>query len=391
MTTTEPRLDAEALMAAAVEQTGLDDFGPPSFREGLDVYCASVPEAQLNDLGHAVVPGNIVGALANRLKVIDWAKTHPEVGDEQIEAPFVVVGIFRAGTTFLSYLLEKDARHRPLFGWEAQDSVPPPDPATVATDPRIEATVIGRQMLDSINPQIKVVQNEEPDGPTECIAVLNQDFKSLLWEALTNVPTYGAWLHGTDHASAYEYHRTVLQVLQSGGVRGRWSLKSPHHVLHLDALTAVYPDARIVVMHRDPLVLSASVCSLISTLSGTFSDADHTAYIAEHWTDMLARSVAALNAFRDANPQVPIVDVQYAELVGDPLATMERVYGAFDDELTGQAADAMRAHVDSRPKGRFGTHRYDLDEFGLDGPALTERFADYVERYQIPLESRDSA
>ena len=106
---------------------------------------------------------------------------------------------------------------------------------------------------------------------------------------------------------------------------------------------------------------------------------------------MLARSVAALNAFRDANPQVPIVDVQYAELVGDPLATMERVYGAFDDELTGQAADAMQAHVDSRPKGRFGTHRYDLDEFGLDGPALTERFADYVERYQIPLESRDSA
>ena len=269
--------------------------------------------------------------------------------------------------------------------------MPPPDPATVATDPRIEATVIGRQMLDSINPQIKVVQNEEPDGPTECIAVLNQDFKSLLWEALTNVPTYGAWLHGTDHASAYEYHRTVLQVLQSGGVRGRWSLKSPHHVLHLDALTAVYPDARIVVMHRDPLVLSASVCSLISTLSGTFSDADHSAYIAEHWTDMLSRSVDALNTFRDDNPQVPIVDVQYAELVGDPLATMERVYGAFDDELTGQAADAMRAHVDSRPKGRFGTHRYDLDEFGLDGPALTERFADYVERYQIPLESRDSA
>jgi hypothetical protein len=391
VTTTESRLDAEALMAAAAEQTGLDDFGPPSFREGLDVYCASMPEAQLNDLGDMVVPANIVGALSNRLKVIDWAKSHPEVADEQIEAPFVVVGIFRAGTTFLSYLLEKDDRNRPLFGWEAQDSVPPPDPATAATDPRIEATVVGRQMLDSINPQIKVVQNEEPDGPTECITVLGQDFKSLVWEALTNVPTYGAWLHGTDHRSAYEYHRTVLQVLQSGGVRGRWSLKSPHHVLHLDALTAVYPDARIVVMHRDPIVLSASVCSLITTLSGTFSDGDHRAYIADHWTDMLSRSVDALNTFRDANPQVPIVDVQYAELVGDPLATMERVYGAFDDELTGQARDAMRAHVESRPKGRFGTHKYDLDEFGLEGPALTERFADYVERYQIPLESRDSA
>jgi hypothetical protein len=162
-------------------------------------------------------------------------------------------------------------------------------------------------------------------------------------------------------------------------------------VLHLDALTAVYPDARIVVMHRDPLVLSASVCSLISTLTGTFSDADHTAYIAEHWTDMLERSVAALDAFRDANPEVPIVDVRYADLVGDPIATMERVYGAFGDELSGQARSAMQAHVDSRPKGRFGSHRYDLDEFGLDGPALAERFAGYVERYEIPLESHDSA
>ena len=391
MTTTDARLDAGVLIAAAIEQSGLDDFGPGSFREGLDVYCESVPEAQLNDLGQAVVPGNIVGALVNRLKVVDWVKQHPEVSEERIEAPFVVVGIFRAGTTLLSYLLEKDDRHRPLFGWEAQDSVPPPVPAHMKDDPRIAATVAGRAMLDEINPRIKVVQNEEPDGPTECIGVLNQDFKSLVWEALTNVPTYGAWLHATDHRSAYEYHRTVLQVLQSGGVRGRWSLKSPHHVLHLDALTAVYPDARIVVMHRDPVVLSASVCSLITTLTGTFSDADHRAYIAEHWTDMLARSVDWLNGFRDANPDVQIVDVKYAELVGDPLATMERVYGAFGDELTGPARSAMQAHVDSRPKGRFGSHRYDLDEFGLDGPALAERFAGYVERYEIPLESSDSA
>ena len=119
--------------------------------------------------------------------------------------------------------------------------------------------------------------------------MLNQDFKSLLWEAIANVPTYGRWLLGTDQRSAYAYHRQVLQVLQSGGVRGRWTLKSPHHALHLDALTAVYPDARLVLMHRDPVVLCASVCSLITTLTGTFTDADHKRYIAEHWTDMLAR------------------------------------------------------------------------------------------------------
>jgi hypothetical protein len=385
-------LEPDTLVAQAIEQTGLDDFGPDDFREGLAVYCDSVStEAQLNDIGEMVIPGNIVACLVNRLRVYDWAKQHPGVTDDEIVAPFVVIGIFRAGTTFVSYLLEKDHRNRPLLGWEAQSSVPPSTPETRTTDPRIEAAIAGRAMLDQINPRVRVVQNEDADGPTECISVLNQDFKSLTWEALSNVPTYGEWLHRTDHRSAYEYHRLVLQVLQSGGVRGRWSLKSPHHAMRLDALHAVYPDARLIVMHRDPVVLSASVCSLITTLTSTFSDADHGAYIAEHWTDMLTASIDGLNIFRDAHPEVPILDVQYAELVSDPLATMTRVYESFGDELDAQSYDAMRAHVESRPKGRFGQHGYDLDEFGLDGPALAERFRPYVERYDIPLESFGSS
>jgi hypothetical protein len=382
------QIDSNALIAAACAQTGLEDFGGDTFREGLGVFCESASsEAQLNALGALAAPGMVLGALTNRLKVTDWLKHHPEVAHERIEAPLVVVGMFRAGTTFLTYLLEKDPRHRPLLRWEAGDSVPPPQPETMASDPRIDAARMAMAMLDQINPRVRMVQSEEPDGPTECIAVLSQDFKSLLWEALANVPAYGTWLQGTDHTSAYAWHRRVLQVLQSAGVRGRWSLKSPHHALHLDALTATYPDARMVLMHRDPVVLCASVCSLITTLTGTFSDADHKRYIAEHWTDMLARSVAAVDRFRAANPGAQIVDVHYADLVREPVATMRRVYAAFGEELRGPALAAMTAHVESHPKGRFGQHRYDLAEFGLDGAAIAERFRGYVQRYGIPLES----
>ncbi len=382
------QIDSNALIAAACAQTGLEDFGGDAFREGLGVFCESASgEAQLNALGALAAPGMVLGALTNRLKVTDWLKRHPEVTRERIEAPLVVVGMFRAGTTFLTYLLEKDPRHRPLLRWEAGDSVPPPRPETMATDPRIEASRMAMAMLDQINPRVRMVQSEEPDGPTECIAVLSQDFKSLLWEALANVPGYGRWLQATDHHSAYAWHQRVLQVLQSAGVRGRWSLKSPHHALHLGALTATYPDARMVLMHRDPVVLCASVCSLITTLTGTFSDADHKRYIAEHWTDMLARSVFAVDAFRAANPRANIVDVHYADLVREPIATMRRVYAAFGEELEGPALAAMTAHVESHPKGRFGQHRYDLAEFGLDGAAIAERFRRYVQRYDIPLES----
>jgi hypothetical protein len=379
----------EALIAAACEQTGMSDFGGDSFREGLAVFCESASnEAQLSPTGAGIIPAAIVGALTNRLKVTDWVKRHPGVLDERIEAPLVVIGMFRAGTTLLTYLLEKDERHRPLFRWEAGDSVPPPTPETLATDPRIDATRAAMTFMDQINPRMRVVQSEEADGPTECISVLNQDFKSLTWEAMANVPTYGKWLHGADHRSAYDYHKRVLQLLQSGGVRRqRWSLKSPHHALHLDALTAVYPDARMVLMHRDPVVLCSSVCSLITTLTKTFSDADHKAFIAAHWTDMLARSIDSVNAFRDANPDKKIVDVHYAELAADPIATMRRVYGEFGEELEGQALQAMTAQIESRPKGRFGKHGYSPAEFGLDAGAIAERFRPYVERYDIPLET----
>src|SRR5206468_442094 len=158
---------------------------------------------------------------------------------------------------------ERDGRNRALLRWEAGDSVPPPTADSLHTDPRVETARAGADMLEQLNPRIRAIHHEEPDGPTECISVMSQDFKSLSWEAISNVPTYSAWLLGTDHRSAYEYHRLVLQVLQHGGVRGRWALKSPHHAIALDALIAVYPDAQLVLLHRDPVELCASVCSLI--------------------------------------------------------------------------------------------------------------------------------
>jgi hypothetical protein len=378
----------DELMTEARGLAQLDDFGRDSFREGLAVYCESVSsQAELNELGETAIRANIVGTLVNRLRVVDWAQQHPTVADERIEAPLVVIGMFRAGTTFLSYLLEQDPRNRALLRWEAGESVPPPTPETLHSDPRIETARFGNDMLEQINPRIRAIHHEEPDGPTECITLMSQDYKSLSWEAISNVPAYGEWLLQVDQRSAYEYHRLALQVLQSGGVRGRWTLKSPHHAIALDALTAVYPDARLVLLHRDPVVLCASVCSLIHTLSGTFSDADHRAYIADRWVTMLEESVRRIDAFRAAHPEHPIVDVQYDDLMRDPVGTVSSIYAFFDDGGAGldpSARDAMAAYVTAHPKDSLGVHGYDLAEFGLDPAQLAERFSGYVTRYGVP-------
>jgi hypothetical protein len=385
-------LKADELVAEARGQTGLDNFGTDSYREGLAVYCTSVDsEARLNDLGVTAIRANIVGNLVNRLRVVEWAAQHPDVADQHIDAPLVVIGMFRAGTTFLSCLLEQDHRNRALLRWEAGDSVPPPTASGLHRDPRVEAARVGGDMLEQINPRLRAIHHEEPDGPTECIAVMSQDFKSLSWEAISNVPAYGEWLLGADQLSAYEYHRLVLQVLQSGGARGRWTLKSPHHALALEAATAVYPDAHLVLLHRDPVELCASVCSLIHTLSGTFTDADHRAYISEHWVAMLEESIRRIDRFRAAHPEHPIVDVRYDDLVRDPIGTIESIYsssgGAEGDALDAPARAAMTRFVASHPKNALGVHEYDLEAFGLDAGQLTERFSDYVARYEVPTRS----
>lgn len=374
-------------MAEARMATGLEDFGPGDFHEGLAAYCESVfSEADLNEIGVMAVRGNIVANLANRLRIVDWTQRHADVADERITAPLIVIGMFRAGTTLLSHLLDRDPRNRALLRWEAADSVPPPTAADFRVGPRVEAARASGAMLEQLNPRMAAIHHEEPDGPTECIAVMSQDFKSLSWEAISNVPSYSRWLLDVDQRSAYEYHRLVLQVLQHGGVRGRWTLKSPHHALALDALTAVYPDARLVLLHRDPVVLCASVCSLIENLSGTFSDVDHRTYIAEHWTSMLETSVSRIDAFRDAHPDRPIVDVQYDDLIQKPVETVAGIYHAVGDVLSGDARAAIESFVADNAKGKFGVHSYDLDHFGLREEEVAERFASYIERYEVPRE-----
>jgi hypothetical protein len=381
-------VDIDALVAQARTTTGLDDLGPDAFRAGLEVLAeAAAREAQFNAVGEAAFPGMLVAALANRLRVNDWYTRHPEIATENIDAPIVVIGMFRAGTTLLSRLLDQDRGNRALLGWEAGDSAPPPTPATHRVGPRVDAVHAANAMLSTLNPRVDVVHREAADEATEDISVMAQDFKSLSWEAVANVPAYDDWLMAVDQRSAYEYHRRVLQVLQSGGVRGRWTLKSPHHAIALDALTEVYPDAHLVLLHRDPVVLCGSVCGLISTLSSTFSDADHRAYVGRHWSTKLEESVRRIDEFRAAHPERTVIDVQYTDLVADPAGTVARIYAACDDELSDDAHAAISDYAARNPKGQFGAHRYDLAEYGLDAGEVRERFAGYVDRYGVPTES----
>lgn len=381
-------MNAHELIDQAIAQSGLGDLGDPSALEGLEVLVEAIDaEAKLNELGDLGIAGAIVAALVNRLRVIDHLKQNPELAATPVKAPLVVVGLFRAGTTLFSNLLDHDPANRSLLRWESGDSVPPPRPDERRTGPRVEASQAGADMLEALNPTIRSIHHEDATSPTECISVLGQAFRSISWEAIVNVPTYAAWWRSGDNHPAYAYHRQVLQVLQSGGTTGRWTLKSPGHALALDALVETYPDARLVVLHRDPAMLAASVCSLIGAMSGTFSDADHGDYVREHWTSTLEQSIAGIDDFRARRPEHPIVDVHYEHLVTDPVGSVESVYEALGVVPGSGAFGAMADYLAAHPRGSLGVHRYDAAALGLDADALRERFAGYVERYGVRLET----
>jgi hypothetical protein len=384
---------ADELVERAVAETGLADLGTTAWRDGLEAVLASAAaEADLNDIGRRILHGWVHERLTNRLRVIDHVVHHPEVREERVERPLVVAGMLRTGTTILLELLAQDPANRPLMKWEGLDSVPPPEAATFATDPRIDRWVARMESTYAMVPALKAVHWEPGDGPTECVALLGQSFRSQDWLGLFHLPSYVEWYLGCDFTPAYDYHRLALQLLQSKAP-GRWVLKAPAHLLALDELCATYPDARVVVTHRDPRRTVASSVSLSTTsipdsLTETLTTGGWWGHL---WMRMLGEMVDRLGAFRERRPEVDVYDLHYHDLVADPVGAVAGIYDHFGETLSAEAESAMRTYLADHPQGRHGRHRYTLDDAGLTVAEVDERFARYRAQFGVIPEDEERA
>jgi Sulfotransferase family len=378
----------DELVTRACERAVLDDFGEDSWREGLRLLIATCESAPgVNPGGRDFVYGQFVDALWNRLRVIDYVKQHPEIADEQVDRPLVVLGLPRTGTSLASYLLDQDPRRRSLLTWEAEDSVPPSTPETLRNDPRClkkkaELDVLA-EGLKAAN--IPMVHWDEADGPTECIFVQNQDFKAYLWEAFMPTADYAEWLLTTDMTSAYAYERAVLQVLQSRAP-GTWSLKMPSHAVHIEALLAAFPDARIVWAHRDPFTAAASFLRL-NYLSRSVMGADlDTDVIVGNVLHQLSAHISRPLQTRRRIGDDRFFDLHYADLMRDPIGVMRALYDWAADDLTPATERAMLRWLQEHPQDRHGVMPYSLDSSGVTRADLEPLFDEYLSVFDVELE-----
>ena len=382
-----PPLEPDALREAAVAQTGLDDFGGPSFDEPLEALCTSLrEEAGLSPAGAAMAGGQLVGHLRTKLLTADLLKRHPEIRSVPIERPIVIAGLPRSGTTHLHNLLSADPALRSLPYWESLEPVPvpgdPPGEAGIAA--RRERTRVGLEFTNAAMPHFKAMHEMTADHTHEEIQLLAPIFSTALFESQWRVPGYGEWYAASDQRPAYAYLRQMLQVLQwlRGGTR--WVLKSPSHLEQFGPLMEAFPDATVVLTHRDPVTVTASFATMVSYSARTSVAHPDPVAIGAYWAPRTEQFLMAAVRDRHLLPAQRSTDVLFRDFMADEWAVVERIYSLADQPLTADTRAALQRYLDTHPRGRHGTVRYDLQTVGLDLAERRAALRPYSEHFGVP-------
>lgn len=339
--------------------------------------------ARLHAFGRFYVSQFLTGLLVNRRRLGAYWAEHRDIFEAELRKPVIILGLPRSGTSFLFNLLAQDPAHRYLANWETTVSqAPPPRVSRPEDDPRRR---VGRLLMlfqRYLAPHLEDIHEFHLDGPEECTPLLMQGFDTQALAGMFDIPAYSAWLDTVDHRPAYAHHKRILQTLQATYPGQRWLLKSPDHLAALGPLLQTYPDACLVHLHRDPVQAVSSWASLNAAFRGIWSEEIDSGPLGAQILDRLAKDMDAYLAARDriAGAEARILDLPYRELIGAPLAAVERIYAHFDLELNDSARSRLNAFL-SLDRKKQRSHAYAPEDFGLSPERIRKRFAHYIDRF----------
>ncbi len=384
------QLEAGPLMEAAAAETGLDDFGPTDFVERLDVLCRAMrDEGGFNGAGVLQQHTLLLGLLKNRLLIEDLVRRHPEILEERIDAPIIICGLPRTGTTHLHNLISADPALRSLPYWESLEPVLAEHerPGPAEPDPRLARTEMALSFLNTALPYFKRMHEMTVAHTHEEIQLLAIDFSTMLFETTAPMPLWRDHYLARDQRPSYAYLRKILQTLQwlRGGTR--WVLKSPQHLEQFPALVDTFPDATFVVTHRDPVSVTASMVVMLAYSARLTRDEVDVVGIGHYWADRLVRMLRSCAEGHDALPDDQTIDVHFDEFMADDMAMVGRVYELAGQPMHASSRDAMNAFMAAHPRGRHGAVVYDLAEFDLDAAERRRALSFYTDRFGVTLES----
>ena len=373
-------LDEAAQHEAAAAETGLTDFGEPSYREGLRVGLDAVRHRGGGTLLEQHFRARARMALVGRLHSEGGWRQHHEHRGVHIVEPLIVTGMSRSGTSALHQLLAADGQFQWIPHWNAGAPGVRPPREQWAAHPVYQAGLERLQAEFRRNPAQRATHNIEAGLPEECINVMCQSFVSMMFTTTMPLPHYHQWLMKQDETPSYErYARNLRLIGASTPPEQPWLLKNPSHMGGMAALLRVFPDARVVVTHRDPVSAVASAASMTEIISGPLWARGEAG---RHRLEVSLHNIARCEQARIGHED-RFHDVRYTDFVRDPIGVVTGIYRRFGLTLTPDAEQAMRIWLADNPQGRFGAHRYTPQDCALSAGEVRERFAAYIARYGL--------
>ncbi len=380
-----PPKTVAGLLAAASAATGLEDFGDPHFMTGLTTLVEALPgEAQLSAMGEQMVYGGIIKLLVNRLRYVQDIKLHPEILQEKIVKPIIVLGLPRTGTTKLQRILSADPQAQRMDYWRITNPAPFPFEEPGSPKGRIEEALAVEALLTTQFPGWMARHPTEALEPDEELHLMHGSFECMIAWLFARVPSYYEYISHCDQRPMYRHLHAQMQYLQwqDGGARGRpWIMKSPVHTGALDVLLETFPDAVLVHCHRDVQKILPSIASLIEQARRIGSDHVDQKILGDEMLDYWGESLDRYLVIRDTLPADRIMDVQFEEVVGDVVAVIHRIYDRAGRKLTPEAIAAFKAKEASQPEHHWGKYSYSADDYGYTPEIINRRFANYRERF----------
>lgn len=383
MSEADVSFDIEGLLSAARSQSGQENFGDDRFLEGLRVFCEMLDGAGgLTEKGRRSNYARLIRLLSTRLNVEAAFARHPEIRDRKIDRPLFLTGLPRTGTSATFNLLGMDPAARPLLLWEGTFPDPLPGLGPGDEDPRHQAMRDHFARVREKNPDFTKIHYADADTPEECVIPMAITFENVHNGIEVLIEPYASWFRAVEKKPQYVYYRELLKMLDWQRPGDRWLLKSPAHLWALDAIVDVFPDCGVVLTHRDPLEAIASYCSMMETLlvSQGFSPQPE---LGSTVLDFCATSLERGYAVRDAGDPKRFIDLRFADFVAEPMVAIRSIYQHFELELTAEAEGLMKGHLRENPRGKHGTHEYDLARYGLSVGAVRDRLGWYIDRFEL--------
>jgi hypothetical protein len=380
-------LSVDAVLLAARERCGLEDFGPDDFRERLALQLEEVDQdEERTGLGRFSVYNDSVRYATNRLLMHDLLKRHPEIEEAPIERPIIVIGLPRSGTTHLVNLIAADKRLRSMPLWEGQEPVANPRdaPREDGVDPRYARSQAAWDGFRTSSPLIASMHPMNPDHIHEELELMCPDFSSYNTEWIARSPRWRDYYLAHDQTPHYAYMKRGLQILQWTQPRERWVLKCPQHLEQLGPLMATFPDATIVVTHRDPVSVIQSAATMLAYGARMNYLSPRPEWYLEYWSDRIRQLLEASVRDRQLLPEDRTVDVLFHEFMADDVATVERIYQVAGLEMTPDAAAQIQGYLDAHPRGKDGQVMYDLrKDFGAAPEEVRKGFEFYMQAFPV--------